>query len=74
MKAEFEVLFQDKPIEQLHLVGTDSVLELVENAPDFCLNDEDFAAFVQFHLRTCEKRELLGGHSHLLWVGRKQQQ
>lgn len=70
--VEFEALFQDKPIEQLHLVGTDSVLELAENAPDFCLNDEDFAAFVQFHLRTCEKRELLGGHSHLLWVGRKQ--
>lgn len=70
--AEFEVLFQGKPVKQLHLAGTDSVLELAKNVPAFCLDDEDFAAFAQFHLRTCEKRELLGGHSHLLWIGRKQ--
>lgn len=70
--AELEALFQGKPVQQLHLLGTDSVLELASRTPDFHLDDEDFAAFVRFHLHTCEKRELLGGHAHLLWVGKKQ--
>lgn len=70
--AELEALFQGKPVQQLHLLGTDSVLELASRTPDFRMDDADFAAFARYHLRTCEKRELLGGHSHLLWVGRKQ--
>lgn len=53
------------------LAGTDSVLELAEEAPAFHLSDEDFRLFAAYHLKTCETRELLGSHSHLLYIGRK---
>ena len=38
----------------------------------FSLPDEEFEAFVRYHLHTCEIRELLGSHSHLLHICRKQ--
>ena len=38
---------------------------------DFALTDEDFPRWAQYHLATCEKRELLGHSSHLLYICRK---
>ena len=35
------------------------------------MTDEEFEAFVKYHLATCEKRELLGSSSHLVYVCRK---
>lgn len=34
--------------------------------------DEEFELFVKYHLATCEKRELLGASSHLLYICRKE--
>ena len=68
---EFEALFSNKPVQNIALAGTDSVLELAEQAPDFHLSDEDFKLFAEYHLKTCETRELLGSHSHLLYICRK---
>lgn len=70
---EFEALFEGKPVRTLALAGTDSVLELAQQADHFSMSDEDFEAFVRYHLHTCEKRELLGSHSHLLHICRKQE-
>ena len=69
--VEFEELFSAKPVEKLALVGTDGELELVEDSVGFSLSDEDFELFAQYHLRTCETRELLGANSHLLYICRK---
>ncbi len=71
--AEFEALFDGKPVRKIALAGTDSVLELAQQVERFSMSDEDFEAFARYHLRTCEKRELLGGHSHLLHICRKQE-
>ena len=68
---EFEELFSEKPIQKTALVGTDSVLELAEDVPGFYVSDEDFRLFSEFHLKNCEKRELLGSQSHLLYICRK---
>ena len=35
------------------------------------MSDEEFEQFAQFHLATCEKRELLGSSSHLLYICKK---
>ena len=67
----FEELFLEKPVQRIALAGTDSVLELAEDVPGFHLSDEDFRLFSEYHLKTCEKRELLGGHSHLLYICKK---
>ena len=69
--AEFEQLFKEKQVEQLALVATDSILELAEGRSDFVMSDEELEAFAKYHLATCEKRELLGSSSHLLYIGRK---
>lgn len=69
--GEFEALFADFPVEHLTTAAADGVLELAAGRRDFYLSDEDFDAWVRFHLATCEKRELLGHSSHLIYVCRK---
>ncbi|MBR2810951.1 MAG: class I SAM-dependent methyltransferase, partial [Solobacterium sp.] len=69
---EFESLFAGKPITWLTTVGTDGMLEAVEQREDFALSEEDFQAFAAWHLAFAEKRELLGSNNHLLYICRRQ--
>lgn len=69
--VEFEQLFAGKAVEHLTTAAADGVLELAQDRPDFILTDEAFDALARLHLATCEKREMLGMSSHLLYVGRK---
>ena len=58
-------------LEYLTTVAADSILDLAGTRRDFAMSDEEFAAFAKYHLATCEKRELLGCSSHLLYICRK---
>ena len=69
--AEFERLFDGKPVQWLATAGTDGLLEAVEDRPDFEIKDQDFPAFVNWYLAFAEKRELLGNTNHLLYICRK---
>ena len=69
--AEFEALFENKPVAHLRTVATDGILELAEGRSDFSMTDEDFRLFSAYHLLHCEKRELLGSSAHLLYICRK---
>ena len=68
---EFEQLFDGKPVERIATAGVDGLLEPIEDCPDFLIRDEDFDAFTAWYLAFAEKRELLGGTSHLLYICRK---
>lgn len=68
---EFEALFKDKPTEWITTAATGSILELAAGRSDFAMSDEDFSAFTKYHMHHCEKRELLGCSSHLLYICRK---
>lgn len=68
---EFEALFCDKSVQKMALVGTDGVLELAQQSNRFQMSDEEFQRFAAHHLACCEKRELLGTQSHLLYICRK---
>ena len=68
---EFEELFTEEPVEHCATVAANTVMELAEGREDFLFCFEDFAAFFRYHLATCEKRELLGASSHLLYICRK---
>jgi SAM-dependent methyltransferase len=70
--AQFEALFEDKPVAHLRTVATDGILELAEGRSDFAMTDEDFRLFSAYHLLHCEKRELLGSSAHLLYICRKE--
>lgn len=69
--AEFEDLFASLPAEHLTTAAADGILELASRGRDFALSDADFEAYARYHLATCEKRELLGQSSHLLYICRK---
>lgn len=69
--VEFEELFADKAVEHLTTAAADNVLEVAEKRADFSMTDEDFAAFADYQLHICEKREMLGNSSHLLYICRK---
>lgn len=69
--VEFEQLFEMHKVKYLTTVATDSILELSEGRGDFKMSDEEFELFVRYHLATCEKRELLGSSSHLLYICKK---
>ena len=69
--VEFEQLFESHPTKYVTTVAVDNILELAEGRADFKMSDEEFEAFVKYHLATCEKRELLGSSSHLLYICKK---
>ena len=68
---EFEDLFAGQPVEHMTTVAADGILELASRRIDFAMSDDDFALWAEYHLATCEKRELLGHSSHLLYACRK---
>ena len=72
--VEFEELFRNEPVGHLATAAADTVLELAEERTDFSMNDEAFSEFLRYHLATCEKRELLGASSHLLYICRKERE
>ena len=69
--VEFEDLFSNKHVEHIKTVATDSMLELGERIGLKELEECNFRTFADYHLATCEKRELLGSSSHLLYICRK---
>lgn len=70
--VEFEQLFELHKTKYLTTVAVDNILELAEGRADFKMSDEEFEVFVKYHLATCEKRELLGSSSHLLYICKKE--
>lgn len=69
--CDFEALFDSHPVTHLTTAAADGILELASARRDFAMSDEDFAAWSRYHLATCEKRELLGHSSHVLYLCRK---
>lgn len=69
---EFEQLFDESNVEHITTVAVDGILELAEGRSDFDMSDEEMETYIDYHLHICEKRELLGNSSHLLYVCRKQ--
>ena len=69
--VEFEELFTNKDVDYITTVAVDNVLEVAEGRPDFSMTDEEFDAFKNYQLHICEKREMLGNSSHLLYICKK---
>lgn len=69
---EFEQLFENYKVKYLSTVAVDGIMELAEGRGDFRMSEEEFELYVKYHLTICEKRELLGCSSHLLYVCQKE--
>ncbi len=68
---DFEALFKKSPVEKLHLVATDGIMDAEEERTSFRMDDEDFELFKKYHLATCERYELIGLSFHALYICRK---
>jgi ubiquinone/menaquinone biosynthesis C-methylase UbiE len=69
--CEFENLFKTKNVKYITTVSTDGILEFAEENIEFSLSNDDFELFYKYHLKHCEKRELLGTSNHLLYICKK---
>ena len=69
--CEFEDLFAQKAVDHITTAAVDNVLEIAERREDFSMTDADFEAFADYQLHICEKREMLGNSSHLLYICKK---
>ena len=68
--AEFEELVDRTQLKRIKTIAADGVIELVEigGGSNFNISDENFEVYKNYHLATCEKRELLGTSNHLLVI------
>lgn len=67
---EMERIMADFPVSRLHTVAADGVAPMIADRINQ-MTDEQFAVWTAFHLRTCEKENLLGASCHLLYIARK---
>ncbi len=67
---EFKDLMQAFPVSLEHNVATDGMARHMKEHIDV-LSEEEFAAWMQYHLLTCEREELQGYSNHLLYICRK---
>ena len=71
--TEFEALWDGLPTEHIVTAAADGVMELAEQRNDFSMTDDRFEMYWLYHRHFCERRELLGASSHLLYICRKEQ-
>lgn len=64
-------LLADGGVNVLHEVAADGASELLAEKINK-MRDEDYEQYLRYHLYVCEKPELLGMTSHLLFVGEKE--
>ena len=60
----------DGGISVLHEVASDGVSELLADKIN-ALDDAGFGEYLRYHLYCCEKKEMLGRSSHLLFIAQK---
>ncbi len=68
--SEFKEMMKKFPITMLHNVATDGMTRHMREEIDD-LSDEEFDMWLKYHFSTCEREELQGYSSHLLYIGKK---
>jgi len=63
-------LFGGFDFEKITDIGVDSLAYQMSKTLNDA-GDEDFAAFMKWHLDTCEQPSIIGHSCHGLWIGRK---
>ncbi len=69
-KEEIEALTQQLPVERRGLVATDGATGYMRNLVD-AMDQETFARWVEYHLLTCERQDLIGATNHSLDILQK---
>ena len=68
--GEAQALAAKFPLEKIANVGVDGLIyPLAERLNT--LTEEGFAAYMEYHLATCEQPSIIGHSDHGLWIGKK---
>lgn len=67
---EFDGMMNGFSVEHLHNVATDGIsAQMAEYVNK--LSDEEYDIWVKYHLKTAERKDLLGYSNHILYIARK---
>lgn len=58
------------PIEHITTVATDGLSSILRDYVNI-LDDEEFKVWLDYHYKSCEKKDLIGYSSHTLYIGQK---
>ena len=58
------------PIENISTVATDGLSSILRDYVNI-LDDEEFKVWLDYHYKSCEKKDLIGYSSHALYIGKK---
>lgn len=67
---EFSALMDGIGSKELHMVGTDGLAPMLPGVMDD-IDEQTFEAFMAYQMKVCERKDLIGYSSHLLYVGKK---
>lgn len=67
---EFNKLMDNYPIENTTTVATDGLNSILRDYVNV-LDDEEFKVWLDYHYKSCEKKDLIGYSSHALYIGKK---
>ncbi|MBQ9013765.1 MAG: class I SAM-dependent methyltransferase [Bacilli bacterium] len=67
---EFKEMMKKYNVEYLKNIATDGISHNVKEYID-ALTDEEFDVWIKYHLKTCEREDLQGYSSHMLYIARK---
>ena len=67
---EIAALDAELPVERIRLVASDGAAHYIREMIG-AMDDETFAAWMEYHLATCERQDLVGASNHTLDILRK---
>jgi len=68
--GEVDALVAKFPIKKIANIGTNGLRYPLAHRIDSATNDE-FDAYMQYHLATCEEPSIIGHSPNGLWIGKK---
>ena len=67
---DFSNLIKNFNIKSLETIATDGVAEILSESIN-SFSDEEFSIFMDYHMKTCNRRDLIGYSSHILEIVEK---
>ncbi len=67
---DFKKQFKNLPIKHLKDVATDSLFNIMRDYVDN-FSDEKYEMLLDYHFKTCERKDMQGVSNHMLYIGKK---
>ena len=67
---DFNELIKEYPLDYVTTVATDGLSTILRDYVND-LSDEEFKVWLDYHYKSCERKDLAGYSSHVLYIGRK---